>query len=84
MNERKALVVDQNFVDEDACCYVCGEDLEDGDPTVNMPCPEISERAEAMVCPGCAANEGYSVTWPEGLWEVIVAMRQGARADSGV
>ena len=74
----RTLGVEQNYADEDACCCVCGDDLEEADPIVWMPRPEVNERAMSMTHPGCAANKGYSISWPDGLWKLIVSDRQTA------
>ena len=34
----RTLGVEQNYADEDACCCVCGDDLEEADPKVG-PAP---------------------------------------------
>lgn len=60
-----ALDVGRGVIDDDLrTCADCGEQMEDDEPTVNEPAPEVGPRASYLVHAWCAVRNGYRLRWP--------------------
>ncbi len=50
---------------EEGPCADCGEELEDGQPMVEEPAPEVHRNANYITHAWCAVRNGYKLAWPQ-------------------